>query len=247
MDSIPDHETACDSPNLVETSSPFLASESKLFVVPIETYDTSMCGPLFSIAEAKVVPRIASHWGVVLEIPQPKGMSYGILYHLTFIEWRDRSTREIHRKVALHSQSADTVFGTEVGTTLYSMSDVYNIGKNLVKEFGSYHHVFWNCRLFMNSFLQILTKSDNDFYRHIPTEKSKLFIPAFDLSADNKPCKSKKNVIPFELKALVEKGDIGTLDGSKSDDLISHLYDEAQADPKWIAIKKRGGWHCCIV
>ena len=101
--------------------------------------------------------------------------------------------------------------------------------------------------VFMNCFLRILTKSDNDFYEYFPQERSKLFVPAFHLSADIKPRKSNQNVLPSDLKAILEKGDIGTLDVSKSDILISYLYDEAQADPKWIAIKKRGGWSCGIV
>jgi len=249
MDNIPDHETdkvIQDSPNLVKISPLFQPSDSKLFVVPIETYDTSMCGPFVTVAEAKVVPGIASHWGVVLEIPRPKGASYRVLYHLTFNEWQDQSTGDTHRKVALYFETVDTTFGKEVGTTNESMEDVCEIGEKLLKEFGSYHHVFWNCRLFMNCFLRILTKSDNDFYEYFPLEKSKIFVPAFHLSEDIKPCKSKQNVLLSELKALLEKGDIGTLDESKSDLVISYLYDEAQADPKWIAIKKKGGLSCGI-
>lgn len=250
MDNISDHETdkvIQDSPTLVKISPPIQTSDSKLFVVPIETYDTSMCGPLVTAAEAIVVPGIASHWGVVLEIQQPKGFTFRVLYHLMFNEWQDASTDDIHRKVALYFETVDTTFGTEVGTTRESMEGVYEIGKKLVKEFGSYHHVFWNCRVFMNCFLRILTKSDNDFYQYFPPERSKLFVPAFHLSADIKPRKSNQNVLLSDLKALLENGDIGTLDVTKSDMLISYLYDEAQADPKWIAIKKRGGWSCGIV
>jgi len=205
-----------------------------------------MCGPLFTFAEAKVVPGIASHWGVVLEIGPPKGVSYRVLYHLIFNEWWGPSTSDIHRKVALYSETVDTAFGAEVGTTQYSMEDAYEIGENLVKEFGSYHHVFWNCRLFMNCFLRILTKSDNDFDQYFPPEGSKIFVPAFHLSMDIMPRKSNQNVVLSELKALIAKGDIRTLDGSKSDHLMSYLYEEAQADPKWIAIKKKGGWSCGI-
>src|SRR2546423_12993633 len=143
MDAIPDHvihKVPQDPPNTVKPSSP---SDSRLFVVPLETYDTSMCGPFATFAEAKVVPAIASHWGVILEIPRWKGVSYSTLYHLTFNESQDRSSSQIHRQVALHFQMVDTTFGTEVGTTQYSMEEVYEIVGELVKEFRSYHHVVW--------------------------------------------------------------------------------------------------------
>jgi hypothetical protein len=215
MDNIPDHEThkvIQDSLTLVKISPPLQTSDSKLFIVPIETYDASMCGPLVTAAEAKVVPGIASHWGVVMEIRRPKGATYRVLYHLTFEEWQDESPGDFHRKVALYFKTIDTTFGTEVGTTCENMENVYEIGKKLVKEFGSYHHVFWNCRLFLNCFLRILTKSDNDFYGYFPAERSKIFIPAFHLSADIRPRKSNQNVPLSDLKALLGKGDIGILD-----------------------------------
>ena len=62
----------------------------------------------------------------------------------------------------------------------------------------------------MNCFLWILTKSDDDFYRYFPLERSKPFVPAFELSADIKRHKSKQNTLPSELKALLEGEDIGT-------------------------------------
>ena len=237
---IPNPESDKVTQNLVETSASFQAS--KVFVVPIKTYDTSMYGPFFNGAAANVVPGITSHWGVVLEIPQ---LNHHALYHLIFIEWQDRSTGDIHRKVGLHSQTVDATFATEVGTevgTTERMEDAHKIGEMLVNGFGSYHHVFWNCKKFMNCFLQILTKSDSDFYTHFQPERSKPFIPAFFLSADIKP----SNAHPSELTEMLEKLDIGPMDESESDKFISYYYNQAQADPKWIAIKRKDGWNCCI-
>ncbi len=103
------------------------------------------------------VPAFAVHWGVVV------GRT---LYHLVFqdeqdtgLEWGDVSRQGKPIRVAAQILKSGTAFDEfpTVGHTPFSHEERVEIADRLIDAFGDYHRLFWNCQVFAECFLRIIT------------------------------------------------------------------------------------------
>jgi hypothetical protein len=127
-------------------------------VFPVRSYIANGKTMRTSSFSGVFVPAFAVHWGVVVE---------GYLFHLCFenpqdgkVEFNDfsrygkpvyfegRSLREGHRELSQ---------GATVGNTRFNTVELTSIGKKLVDAFGSYHRLFWNCQVFADCYLRLIT------------------------------------------------------------------------------------------
>jgi len=107
-----------------------------------------------------------------------------ILYHLV-LKFQDGS-----RTVGFHFRGVEPndhfIKGAvvkSVGTTLYSERELYNIGLAMIKEFGNYHKVFWNCQVFAKCYLRVVTGNATSFEHLTSADTTNLFLCAFILTS----------------------------------------------------------------
>jgi hypothetical protein len=135
-------------------------------VCPVQTYVEQIhtAKPLPSV----MVPAFAVHWAVVVDKHR---------FHLTF---RDREDGAMDSKdpfrngasIKFHAEFLDDYTSdkaTVVGQTKYSHRQLCRIGVALIEAFGDYHRLFWNCQMFANCFLRIIT-GGREFDRSFPHE-----------------------------------------------------------------------------
>jgi len=136
-------------------------SPSPLQVATVRTY-TSPGKNLDSRLWSKVaVPPFALHWGVVVE---------ETIYHLTFVgRPRKEGQTDLRGFMAKGHPIQFTVTVVDsvveggcpvIGTTKYTHLQRLQIGRSLIKAFGSYHQLFWNCQIFSEIYLEILTEGE---------------------------------------------------------------------------------------
>jgi hypothetical protein len=119
-----------------------------------------------------VVLPFATHWGVVID---------ETLYHLVFANHGDaesnvsRFAREGHSIKFEYNSASDKVIESKIiGKTKYSHQELIKIGKALIKAFGSYHRLFWNCQVFAECFLCFIADDDNNSSKRYKTTYSML-------------------------------------------------------------------------
>lgn len=132
------------------------SSSRSIRIAPVRTYvgDTKTLSS--NTFPGVVVPAFASHWGVVVG---------SLLYHLTFREHANaqlatsdfaREGKPIQFSVTLATE--DKIMQSQiVGETKYDSEGLIKIGKALIESFGSYHRLFWNCQVFADCFLYLIT------------------------------------------------------------------------------------------
>ena len=137
-------------------------SAHPLSLSPVRTYVGDMKTLASGGFPGVVVPPFASHWGVVVG---------SILYHLTFREDSDaqsesgdstRKGKPIQFTLALKSPE-NIEDSPIVGKTKYDHEGLIKIGRALLEAFGSYHRLFWNCQIFADCFLRLITDGANSF------------------------------------------------------------------------------------
>ena len=126
--------------------------EVKTYIQSVKTFDA---GTFPGIA----VPPFASHWGVVVD---------GLLYHLTF----SRNPAEVRNESSLkdfarHGKPIEFTVtrakkdmldkSESVGVTKFGSRELIEIGDALIEAFGNYHRLFWNCQVFADCFLELIT------------------------------------------------------------------------------------------
>jgi hypothetical protein len=130
-------------------SRPLLLPKVRTYIAPGKTLQTT------SMFTSVVVPAFATHWGIVVG---------NIMYHLTFRDTRDAEshTGEFSGKgcpirFTIRIVEDDITGGKIVGETNYDAEQLISIGKALIDSFGSYHRLFWNCQVFAECFLYLIT------------------------------------------------------------------------------------------
>lgn len=143
-------------PELTESSS------RELKLLPVKSYVQNREAIKFGGKRAMTVPSFATHWGVVVE---------EFLYHLTFkdpdqqeMDLKDSGLegRRIEldvRRVSGRNAILDQC--QERGATKYDHSTLIRIGDALIDAFGNYHRLFWNCQIFAECFLRLITNGDS--------------------------------------------------------------------------------------
>ena len=147
-----------------------------------------------------VFPTFASHWAVIVCEANFPG-KHGMAYHLTFRE------QEAAQVCPPAGTSREVVFTTmpvedmpngmkEVGTTRFSHAERMNIGQAMIKAFGSYHRVFWNCQHFARLYLSVITEGCGGFDEWTLSQTSNLFLCAFvvttPIATTNKKIETRK-------------------------------------------------------
>ena len=67
----------------------------------------------------------------------------------------------------------------DVGTTRFDHLDRMKIGDAMIKAFGSYHRIFWNCQHFARLYLAVITDGVGKFDEWTLSQTSNLFLCAF--------------------------------------------------------------------
>jgi len=73
-----------------------------------------------------------------------------------------------------------------VGETRFTNDQLEALGEALIREFGSYHRVFWNCQTFAKCYLRVITgDTQSDFVNWTAVDTSRLiyFCVLFSLGA----------------------------------------------------------------
>lgn len=147
-----------------------------------------------------VFPTFASHWAVIVcEMHSPG--EYGHAYHLTFREPDaaqltppPRTSREVVFTSMLLEEMPEGM--KEVGTTRFGHADRMRIGKAMIKAFGSYHGVFWNCQHFARLYLKVITDDLGGFEEWTLSQTSNLYLSAFvvttPIATTNKKMETRK-------------------------------------------------------
>ena len=147
-----------------------------------------------------VFPTFASHWAIIVcELNSPN--EYGHAYHLTF---HDPARAELSpptgtsREVKFTPMFLEAIPEgmKEVGTTRFSHADRMRIGKRMIKAFGSYHRLFWNCQHFARLYLSVITDGVGEFEEWTLSQASNLFLCAFivttPIAITNKTCRNQE-------------------------------------------------------
>ena len=130
-----------------------------------------------------VFPTFASHWAIVVcEMDSPE--EDGHAYHLTF---REPAAAQLtpppgtSREVVFTPMFLETMPEgiKEAGTTRFGHADRMRIGRAMIKAFGSYHRVFWNCQHFARLYLKVITDGIGGFEEWTLSQTSNLFLCAF--------------------------------------------------------------------
>jgi hypothetical protein len=136
--------------------------------------------PLSKTLQQNIVfPSFASHWAVIVEF---QGVTLG--YHLAFVDPAaaqlsppanaSREVRFLPQHMRQKPDGAKTV-----GTTRLTDPELIDRGEKLIKAFGSYHKVFWNCQNFAKLYLRIITEEiDANFDDWTFADTSRMFMCA---------------------------------------------------------------------
>lgn len=184
-----------------------------------------------------IVPAFASHCGIV--VSSQSGTQF--LYHLVFTEVGEPNPSSIvtNDKIQFNAHYltkplSNTKF---VGMTTYGAQELMMVGKNMIKAFGNYHRVFWNCQIFAKCYLRVITGDHlADFDEWTTEDTSRLFMCAFLVCAPvatTARVKEKVNVeeliktfnsLPTDRDVMVQ-----------SEYVISAIYNVIKTDRWWSA------------
>lgn len=127
-----------------------------------------------------IIPPFACHWGIVVGPSESQ-----TLFHLLLVEGagEEVGTSRVENKyirfhhTSLHEPLANTKY---VGQTRYNTDQLNALGRAMIREFGNYHKVFWNCQTFAKCFLRVITGDDKvNFDSWTAADTSRLFLCAF--------------------------------------------------------------------
>ena len=130
-----------------------------------------------------VFPSFASHWAVLIT---DKGSEnkFARTFHLTFkdpaaamLKPPPNTSREVVFMMHMLKDVPDNA--KQVGTTRYNTAQLMEIGEAMIKAFGSYHRVFWNCQQFARLYLHVITEGKGQFEEWTLAQTTNLFLCAF--------------------------------------------------------------------
>jgi len=185
------------------------------------------------------LPPFACHWGVVVTYPIVTQPNRQILYHLVFappnhnikpfaIDNSCIQFRENPISTPLENMR-------HVGMTRYSRDELVILGDTMIKEFGNYHRLFWNCQTFAKCFLRVITGDINaDFSEWTSADASRLFLCAFLVGVPLSTTTKIKEQARIEklLKRFEQIPDGLDVEG-RSNLAISAIYTALANNPSW--------------
>ena len=149
-------------------------------ILPVSTYVTQAKTGTPGFANiAPNLPPFAVHWGIV--VGQPTKERTAFLLHLVLEEDEDgnRAVEFSANNVGSESRSIKGGAVKQVGLTRFSLPELIRIGVEMIKAFGNYHIVFWNCQMFAKCYLCVITGSDAAFTQWTSADVTNLFLCAF--------------------------------------------------------------------
>ena len=223
-----------DHSMVVGEGRPRMASE--VSIAQLHTYVQQMQkGHDSSWNPTVVVPAFASHWGIV--VGSQSGTQF--LYHLVFTEAGEPnpSSTVKNDKIQFNAHHLTKPLSNTklVGTTTYSVEELMMVGENMIKAFGNYHRVFWNCQTFAKCYLRVITGdhlADFDEWKVVDT--SRLFMCAFIVGAPVATTarvkeKTKVEALIKTLNSLPTDRDVML----QSEYVISTIYNAIKTDGWW--------------
>ena len=177
--------------------------------------------------EVIAFPTFASHWVIV--VTEPDRNRDGLGYHLTFRNVEDArrsSTSQPGSKgVKFTSYVLETIPDEvkEVGRTRFSHSQLMDIGRAMIRGFGSYHRVFWNCQHFARLYLSVITDGKANFDEWTSAQAANLFLCAFVVTSP--VAKTNKMIESRRRRETLDN--VGFRNGQVDEDAILRASDEA--------------------
>ena len=147
---------------------------------PVHTYVHQLDKTPKVWSSSIVVPPFASHWGIVVGPPENQR-----LFHLLFVDDVGRAAESStveNRQIRFHDQSLERPMANtnHVGQTRYNTDQLVALGRAMIREFGSYHRLFWNCQTFAKCYLRVITGNyEAKFENWTSADTSRLFLCAF--------------------------------------------------------------------
>lgn len=119
-------------------------------------------------------PPFASHWGIVVD---DLAGGEAVLLHLVLQgDGKDRKVRFEMRNVDETSKYIKGATVQPVGETKYQLKELLRIGNAMIRAFGNYHLIFWNCQLFAKCYLQVITGNNAVFTQWTSADVTNLFL-----------------------------------------------------------------------
>ena len=209
---------------------------TRVALVPVHTYIHQLDkaaspwgGP------AIIVPPFACQWGIVVGPPESQR-----LFHLLFVEDVGREAKNSNvenRFIRFHDTSLHRPFENTkyVGQTCYNTDQLNALGKAMIREFGNYHKVFWNCQTFAKCYLRVITGDHKaKFDNWTSADTTRLFLCAFLVGTPfTTTSKVKEKVESGRLIRKIESIPENLPAEDKSAEAIAAIYEALRQDPSW--------------
>ena len=146
-------------------------------LLPVATYVNESKEPDSGLAYVyPKQPPFAAHWGIVVD-----DLAGGDAFLLHLLLRGDSADREVEFAVTSVTERSKWIVGAcvqPVGETKYPIRELRRIGREMIRAFGSYHLVFWNCQMFAKCYLRVITGNDAVFTRWTSADVTNLFLCA---------------------------------------------------------------------
>lgn len=233
---ITDDEATAVMKRVVEAVGAGTDQPAEVAVVPVYTYvhQVEKTANIFG-SSAIVVPPFACHWGIVVGQPESQR-----LFHLLFVgdigRESENSTVE-NQYIRFHDTSLFQPLANtkHVGQTRYSTDQLNALGRAMIREFGNYHRVFWNCQTFAKCYLRVITRNQEaKFDSWTAADTSRLFLCAFVVGAPfATTSRIKEKVATGRLIEKIESIPENLPAEDKSARAIAAIYESLREDPSW--------------
>jgi len=203
-------------------------------LVPVHTYIHQL-DKTASSQSAIIVPPFAWHWGIVVGPPESQR-----LFHLLFVHdvgGAAENSKVENGFIRFRSTSLDRPMETPkyIGQTRYDTHQLNALGKAMIREFGNYHRLFWNCQTFAKCYIRLITQDhEAKFDKWISAGTSRLFLCAFLIGTPfPTTSKVKENITAERLICKMESIPEILPTDDKSAQAIAAIYEALRQDPSW--------------
>jgi hypothetical protein len=208
-------------------------------LAPVHTY-VHQIGKKIGVGDKSIlVPPFACHWGIVVTHPIVTQPNRQILYHLVFAppnhDNKPFTVDNAHIQFRENPISTPLENMRHVGMTRYTRDELVILGDSMIKEFGNYHRLFWNCQTFAKCFLRVITGDINaDFSEWTSADASRLFLCAFLVGVPlSTTTKIKEQARIEKLLEQFEQIPDGLDAEDRSNLAISAIYNVLANNPFW--------------
>jgi hypothetical protein len=119
--------------------------------------------------------------------------------------------------------------------TRFNTDQLLELGDAMIREFGSYHKLFWNCQTFAKCYLRVITgDSDAKFDDWTSANTSRLFLCAFLVGSPVATTSMvKENIRAERLIRKIESLPERLTPEDRSAEAITAIYEALKQDPSW--------------